>query len=97
MGPLWPSPFFAVFVPACVVSWGRFGPGQEFWTIDGYFFLAVVALVGLALRWASLLLFDRGLGRVRDRSKAAPTPVGKPKLVFEPDWSEDPAAIGPPA
>ena len=57
----------------------------------------IVAVVALALRWAALRLFDRGLGRVRERDGHRPIPREKPKLAFDPDWSDDPAAIGPPA
>jgi ABC-type transport system involved in multi-copper enzyme maturation permease subunit len=95
--PLWPSPFFGPYVPSCIACWGRNGPWRNFWIIHGYLFLAAVALVGLILRWAALRLFDRGLGRVREQGEQSPIPRDKPKLAFDPGWSDDPAAIGPPA
>jgi hypothetical protein len=70
-------------VLSCIACWGRNGPWRDLWIVHGYLFLAAVALVGLVLRWTALLLFDRGLGRVRDRPEPARVAPGKPRVAFE--------------
>ena len=87
--PLWPSPFFGPYIPTCIACWGRNGPWQDLRMIDAYLFLAAVAFAGLALRWAALLLFDRGLGRVRVREGHVTPLSGKAKIAFDPDFISD--------
>ncbi len=64
--PLWPSPFFGILVPSMIAERGLDG----FNMILAFAFLGFEAFVAFILLKIALGSFDRGLGRVVDRSKS---------------------------
>jgi ABC-type Na+ efflux pump permease subunit len=79
-----PSPFFGMMLPTAWLVW-RGGPWSMYpgaWCA----LLAVVAAVGFILLRVALAMFDRGLGRVVDRSR----PVER-KVLTEIDFIADPS------
>lgn len=68
---LWPSPFFGMLIPMGWISWRRFSDlGERFLAMQVWVVLTFLFAYGL--RYATLISFDRCLGRVpsRDDSRA---------------------------
>jgi len=80
--PLFPSPFFGLFIPTIYVDQGGNRQPQNFYDPIGWC-VSFVLIAGSAvvLRSIALRLFDRGLGRVVDRSIPRPTPKKQPTEV----------------
>jgi hypothetical protein len=67
--PLFPSPFFGIFVPTIDVDNRSLRMSQECDPIHAFTFLAFEAIVAFVLLRIALGSFDRRLGRVVDRSR----------------------------
>ena len=79
--PVCPSPFFGAFVPTIAVEHGRF-VRPEFQPILWFAALLAVAAVAFGLLRLALATFDRGLGRVADRSRrVAPKPPVEEEII----------------
>jgi hypothetical protein len=81
--PIWPSPFFGIFAPTLALD-RRFLGFNEYNPVQAIAFLGFESSVASALLKVALATFDRGMGRIPDRSKADERePEAEVELVAE--------------